>query len=359
MPDTETVFAAEGSFAHDISEIARIEGKPAKHYIGVTKTYGEFEFTLSAGDAAHIQTFIDFCEEFDGDAFYEERVSYDDYVEGGFGTMDDARIDDEGVCAITDLKFGKGVAKSADQNPQNRLYALGVLQEFGALYDIKSFLLNICQPRLGIIEQEEVTITQLMSWVTHTVIPAAEAAEKPDADFNAGPWCQFCKIKATCKTRSAAIDEIVLDEMNELRGLNEMTNDDLGTALDWVDNIAKWCKDVKEKALSLVQKGEVITGDEGPYKIVAGRSNRKWKNEDDADKALTKAKVKAGDRYTKKLVSVTQAEGLLGKDHELFKDQVVKPQGKPVLVPGSDGRADYKVAADDEMQDLDSNSADA
>ena len=71
-----------------------------------------------------------------GDAMIliEQRLDFSHIVPEGFGTGDVIILCDDYV-EVIDLKYGKGVPVSAQDNPQARLYALGAINLFGALYD--------------------------------------------------------------------------------------------------------------------------------------------------------------------------------------------------------------------------------
>ena len=82
------------------------------------------------------------------------------------------------------------------------------------------------------------------------------------------------------------------------------------------------------------------------FKVVEGRSNRKYTDED----AVADTVKKAGfDPYEPKLLGITAMEKLLGKKKfaEILKGLVEKPQGKPALVPESDKRPEMNTAQED------------
>lgn len=99
--------------------------------------------------------------------------------------------------------------------------------------------------------------------------------------------------------------------------------------------------------------GNEVPGVAGPYKLVAGRSMRAWRDQAEAEKAMRNYKIKVGDMWVRKFISPAQAEKLasIGKNHPILKKHVVVTQGKPTLVPGSDPRPDYRTSAD-EMDDI-------
>ena len=82
------------------------------------------------------------------------------------------------------------------------------------------------------------------------------------------------------------------------------------------------------------------------FKIVEGRSNRKYTDDDTVAEAVTAAGY---DPYEKKLLGIITMSSLLGKKQfdEILGGLVYKPPGKPALVPASDKRPAMNTAADD------------
>ena len=352
--DPSSEYAAEGNFAHDIAEMAREKDVPAKEFIGHKDTVDGFEFECTKDMANHVQFFIDYVNQWECDENINEgRVSYDAWVDGGFGTLDAALLND-GMCIVADLKYGKGIQVHAVDNSQLKLYALGIYQEYGDMYEIDRFKLAIVQPRLDWIDEWEISLDELLVWADEVVEPAADEADTDTASFKAGPWCtkNFCKIKASCKTRADTIKEALHDEMGEIRDPNEMDEGDLGEAMSSVPLIKKWCADIEDRVQELVLAGHEIIGDDDlPYKMVAGRGSRQWKDPVAADKALRNYKVKVADIYPRKMCTPPAIEKVIGKDHPVMKKHVVTKPGKATLVPGSDPRPEFKTSSD-EMEDL-------
>ena len=356
IADTSSEFAAEGSFAHLIAELAREQEKPAKHFIGHKDTIDGYEFECDADMAQHVQYFIDYVNQWEADENLNEgKVAYDSWVDGGFGTLDAALLND-GQTIICDLKYGKGIQVFAEDNSQLKLYALGIFQEYGDMYEFETFRLCIVQPRLDWIDEWEISVEELLTWAEETVEPAADLSATDTAPFKAGDHCRWCKIKSTCRTRADSIKDVLLDEIDEIRDPNELAEDELGEIMDKVGEIRKWCNDIENKTEVLVLAGhEIIGGDGLAYKMVAGRGSRAWRDADEAEKAMRNYKVKVGDMFISKLVSPAQAEKLksIGKGHPILKKHVVSKPGKPTLVPGSDKRKAYKADVDemDEIED--------
>ena len=83
----------------------------------------------------------------------EQTLDFSKWVEHGFGTGDCVIVADD-LLHIVDLKYGLGILVSASGedgtgNSQLKCYALGALDTFGDLYDIRRVKLSIYQPRAG------------------------------------------------------------------------------------------------------------------------------------------------------------------------------------------------------------------
>jgi uncharacterized protein DUF2800 len=362
MPDRETVFSAEGNAAHLLSEWARDLDTPCKHWIGTEITIGEFKFTVDQEMAESVQEFVDWCNEVEGEALVEVRVHYEDWVENGWGTLDDARLRDF-ICVITDLKFGKGHEVRAWNNTQLKLYALGVYHDWKHLYQFDKFILRICQPRKDIAEEFEISLADLLRWADEVVRPAALRTLDPDAPFKAGDWCTFCKLRGTCATRATAmmqtvsgqefanLDELLDDNVAEAarKRVGELTGDQLAKVLLQIDAIKKWTKEVVAHAMGEIQKGHAI----GEFKLVEGRARRVWAdNEFNTEQNLMNLGLPEDRVWTKKIISPSQAEKALGKKKPGLQDMIKKPTGKPTLVPGTDPRQPMSIDAVREFADL-------
>ncbi|HBT64016.1 MAG TPA: DUF2800 domain-containing protein, partial [Ruminococcaceae bacterium] len=88
------------------------------------------------------------------------------------------------------------------------------------------------------------------------------------------------------------------------------------------------------------------------YKLVEGRSNRRYTNETVVADAVSRAGF---DPYERKILGVTAMQKLLGKSRfdELLAAYIEKPQGKPTLVPESDKRPAMNTAKNDFMEEND------
>ena len=66
--------------------------------------------------AGYVQEYVDYIKSIGGYQEYEQEVSYDDWVPGGFGTAD-AIVTKDDTLFVIDLKYGKGVPVHAEENP--------------------------------------------------------------------------------------------------------------------------------------------------------------------------------------------------------------------------------------------------
>ena len=122
--------------------------------------------------------------------------------------------------------------------------------------------------------------------------------------------------------------------------------DEIAAILPQIDNLVAWAEDLKAWALQQALSGVRYPG----FKLVEGRSIRKYTDET----AVAEAVIRAGfDPFEKKLLGITAMQRQLGKKKfdELLGGLVIKPQGKPVLVPASDKRAEMNSAVNDFMEE--------
>lgn len=126
---------------------------------------------------------------------------------------------------------------------------------------------------------------------------------------------------------------------------NVLTDEQVGDLLERGKELVAWYKDLEEYALRALLNGESIPG----WKVVAGRSNRTFTDQDAAIAAVLAAGYDEALIYDRKPKTLTELEKLMGKNE--FADKlgsfVSKPLGKPTLAPMSDKRESYSPAAAD------------
>jgi hypothetical protein len=271
----------------------------------------------------------------------EARLDYSKYAEEGFATGDCIIVSDS-VLHIVDFKYGAATLVSAEDNPQLKLYALAALDMFDGLYNIETVSMTIFQPRWDNVSTYDMPASELYQWAEEVLKPAAALAYKGEGEFKCGDHCQFCKAKAECRAR--AVYNLKLAQ-HEFKMPPLLEDDEIISILRQSDELISWASDIKEYAFKAALSGKRWQG----FKLVAGRSNRKFTN----DEAVASAAVGAGygDIYRKSLITLTEMEKLMGKEIfiEILGDYVTKPPGKPTLVPDNDKRKEIHIptAAED------------
>lgn len=268
----------------------------------------------------------------------EQRLDFSKYVPEGFGTGDCVIIAD-GTLSVIDYKHGKGILVEAEKNPQMLCYALGALELFDGIYDIDTVSMTIFQPRRENVSTYTVTKAELLQWAEEVLIPRAKLAYAGEGDFTAGQHCQFCKVKATCRKRAEYNLELARYDFEMPATLED---EEIEAILAKADDLAAWISDIKEFALQSAVSGKEWTG----WKLVEGRSNRKYTDEGAVADAVTAAGFNP---YEQKLLGITAMTSVLGKKQfeNILGGLTYKPQGKPTLVPESDKRQVMNTANQD------------
>ena len=274
----------------------------------------------------------------DPQVMVEQRLDFSRWVENGFGTGDCVVVADE-VLQVIDYKHGVGVLVSAERNPQMMCYALGALELFDGLYDIREIRMTIFQPRRENVSTYSMTKEELLTWADEVLEPTAELAYEGKGEFKAGEHCQFCRVKAVCRKRAEYNLELARYDF-EMPATLEDT--EIAAILPRIDSLTSWAADLKEYALQQALSGTHYEG----FKVVEGRSVRKYSDEAAAASAAEKAGY---DPYEKKLLGITAMTALMGKKkfEEVLGSYITKPQGKPALVPESDKRPAVNTAYED------------
>ena len=344
--DKGSDFAAEGTDAHSLCEhkLKAALGMETQDPTENLTWYNAEMEDCANGYAAYVMELLAEAKKATADpiVLIEQRLDYSEYVEEGFGTGDCLIVAD-GTLNIIDYKHGRGVEVSAVDNPQMKLYALGALGIFDSLYDIDTVTMTIYQPRLGNVSVYTVTRDELMDWAETVLRPTAELAFKGGGEYHCGEWCRFCKAKADCRERANA--NLALAQYDFAKP-PLLTDEEVENILGRIDDLVSWANDIKEYALQAAVSGKEWTG----WKVVEGRSVRKFSDE----RLVAAAVIAAGhDPYEQKLLGITEMQKTLGKAKfdEILGGFIVKPRGKPTLVPESDKRPAMKNAKNDFKED--------
>ena len=335
-PQQDTEFTREGTLAHEVAEI----------YARGELTAPGYEINQEMIDCAI--GYRDYIQELtrsdDAIVLLEQRVDFSPWVPDGFGTCDCILIQGD-TLTIIDYKYGVGVAVSAVDNPQMKLYALGALNDYGIALDVNRVEMHIYQPRINNISDCSLMVEDLLEWAEKTVKPAAERACKGEGQYNAGTWCKFCPHAGRCRQLTQICTEYV--ETHSLRvAVPVLAPHEVAEVLAMEPLVTLWLKRVKSQALTTLLDGGEIPG----YKVVEGKlGNRKWTDEQAVYDTLTK---KAGydfvDITETKLLSPAAMDKALGKKKvaELLEGMIDRSPGAPTVVPASDKRPVYNRADD-------------
>ena len=341
-----SIYADEGTLAHAIGELKLryVNDEISKRQLSAkmkpllqNEHYcGEMEEATGYYADAVIEALEAAGE--DAELMIEQQFSLSRWVPEGFGTSD-AVVIGGGVIQVIDLKYGKGIKVDARNNPQLRLYGLGAANLFDSLYDFDTVRMTIIQPRLDHISTEELPLSELLAWAEDEVKPRAQMA-MDGTDYTAvGDWCRFCPAKAVCRKRAEYNLSIAKDDFRKPPLLSD---EEIGDVLRRADELQHWVKDVGDYALEQALAGKQYDG----WKLVEGRSVRKYADDLKVAEALTAAGYDEAMLYERKLYGISAMEKIVGKKRltETLGDLIMKPAGKPVLVPESDKREAINTA---------------
>lgn len=340
LPDSSSAAADQGTAAHELAEWKLRDALDVDAAARPVSDWQDAEMEAHTDEyVAYVREVLAGVRQVTPDALVcvEQRLDFSHVVPDGFGTGDCVIVAD-GILHVIDLKYGAGVMVEAEDNPQLKLYALGAMNAFGALYEVGDVVVHIFQPRRDNVTSWATTATDLETWAKNEVRPKAEQAAVGKGEFCPGSWCQFCKIAPTCRARAQANLDLA---RFEFAAPAELTDAEIANVLVQLPQLTKWASDVEAYATSMaVNQGKTWEG----FKVVAGRSIRKYASEAKVIAALEAAGY--SDVFDQKLRTITTLEKQLGKKAfaEILGDLVVKPAGKPTLVPLSDKRAALDVA---------------
>ncbi|WP_294609696.1 DUF2800 domain-containing protein [uncultured Gilliamella sp.] len=375
-PDKASIYAAEGTTAHALAEYCFKFNKRAENLIGMKTVVNDIDVDEEMADS--IQEYVDTVNGirdsmskvivFD----VEQRLDFTDLldisdninvmnteykVEKAFGTADVVLLGDNEL-QIHDLKYGKGVRVSAENNKQLLIYALAAYYYYSLINDINKVSIHIHQPRLNHYSEFSVTPDELLEFGKELKEKAGRAynlylnGPQSDTDFCAGEsQCRFCKAAGKCEAlanevvKTVGADFTNLDE-SLIEQISNEEGENLANKFKAVDMIKSWIKAVETQVQAQLQIGNPVPG----YKLVIGRQgNRSWTSEEDAENTLKSFRLKQDEMYNRKLINPTQALKVLkGSEIRIKKLEgiITRPEGKPTIVPESDKRSAISHADD-------------
>ena len=375
-PDVGSREAAEGTVFHDLIADWQQFGRP-DHRLGEVVIVDGFEVGSVVIDE-DMFTYAEEClrrfEDFEGDRFIERRVDISDLtpIPDQGGTVDLA-ICGSGVFDIIDWKYGKGVQVFAENNTQLLLYACGFFQEFDSGF--QTIRMWIAQPRFNHFDCWQITRDELLDWAIWAEDRMALAWDRNAERTPGVKQCQWCRVRVDCvaleRDRQAladlsfdALDTPIGDAgmkavvafgsppMPPLAEATVLPTAQLARILGYRRLMESWFKDIQEELTTRALNGETVEG----WKVVEGRSRRRWADEGRAAEKLMTLGIDQDDIFPK-IVSPNAAEkllravGLKGKPMLAWLRLLVeRPAGKPTLARITDSRGQVENIIDDTFE---------
>ena len=346
-------YAAEGTVAHTIAQAAL--AKEPLPPIGAMVTVDGHDVLVTEEMLDAVEVYLDIVRPLlakaqDGGVEIRVRISSVPPTAECYGTADFVAIIGRKLFVV-DLKYGKGVHVHVANNSQALFYALAVVETLHLDGLIDEIEITVCQPRIDGAERQSWTIDiiDLWIWRDSKLIPAVQRILDGDQSLQDGPWCRFCPALAICPLKhdlamQAAVQAFD-DDFNDMRNSADISPEEIAERLNLALRLEDWIDKLKEHAALMIHRGEDVPG----FKLVEGRSNRKWAGEDsdilrelvergkftpkDAERFYKPAELQspAGIEKTLKRMGRTQTQFLLD-------GLINKPTGKPSLVPAADPR---------------------
>ena len=348
LPDQQTDYARQGTQAHSLCQY-KLEKALGYDVRDPRAELDLLDEEMESCSDDYVQFVMQLLSEMrqtcsDPVILIEQRLDFSEWVPEGFGYGDCILVAD-GAMHVIDFKYGEGVLVDAKDNSQMMCYALGAINLLDNLYDISSVSMTIFQPRRENVSTWKQDKFELFGWADTVLKPAADLAYKGEGNFCAGEHCRFCRARATCRARAEY--NLVLARY-DFAMPDTLEDDEIAAILTKIDSLTAWAADIREYALSQALSGKHFEG----FKVVNGRSVRRYTSETDVAKAVSDAGF---DPYERSILGITAMTKLLGKRRfeEILGQFVTKAPGKPTLVPESDKRQVASSAKDDfsEMED--------
>lgn len=335
--DAGSVFAAEGTAAHQLAETCIRGHFDAERFAGETIFVRDQQFRVTDEMVSAVQVYLDvaYALEQESDEFEsEQHLDMNELVDGVHGTGDIIAYSEKTRrVTIADLKYGKGVAVEVEENEQLLTYAMGVAQRYHNR-GIEEVELVIVQPRAphrdGPVRR---WVTDVIGLYEHVAAlqRAAVAVMDPAAPLVAGSHCQFCKAAGFCGALRDEVFNIMGTEQPEAYVMQDWQTEQTELNL-----ISQWLKG-RETYLH----AEAVAGNTPPgAKLVAKRAFRKWIDSEAAGQALLDAGAELDDIYEPPaLKSPAVIEKLLPKAKKAILKELARAESSgTVIAPLSDPR---------------------
>lgn len=387
-----TVYSAQGTLAHAVSEACIHTGLDPYSFVGQTRSADGFDFTIDEEFAEAVDLYVGYVRALRAMGYVvalERRVSPQVHWEGLdpldvhlFGTSDCvAYHPPTRTLAIGDLKFGRGVAVNAVGNSQLRYYGSGaahasVLEPMcrneGVTYNgVDRVELTIIQPRAfhpdGPVRRDILSFADLRDWARTTLYDGVKTALDDNGQtLDAGDHCRFCPVLTACEkpeelSRAVAMAAFSTPAVNtpaavpfdalldpdapdaDLPGVH-ISDAKLADLLDKIELLEPWMRALRALAQERMEAGTTVPG----WKVVPKRALRRWAEDEDVEvlTALARAGLHEDDYSTTKPLTPAQVERKVGrKTYEAaVAPHVVKRSSGNTIASDGDPRTRVRAA---------------
>ena len=281
----------EGTAAHELAELAINGRQDCIECVGrVVNGY-----TVDAEMAEYVQLYVDEVNRLRDEClpdsvWTERRIRLDNLLppEPMFGTLDfGAFVTGHHTLYIRDLKYGKGHYVPAQDNPQLKYYALGLLfaladdPKFGCMPP-KYVDIGIVQPRPPAsrgnpVRSHRMLAEEVYAWAGE-LLAKAEATQAPDAPAIAGEHCFFCPAAATCAANAKHALAVVQSEFGNVDlpytppAAETLSSADLARAYTLAPQFEAWLRTVKAEVTARALAGDTDIG----HKVIQKEGNAAW-----------------------------------------------------------------------------------
>lgn len=354
-----SIYAAEGSLAHDLAELSLTGKSNVRDYLGKRIAKDGFEFVVADDMIDAVETYVSYCDNIGETAdqvFVEARVSLNEMWGGTppvplFGTADFIAYNHKyKILDVVDYKHGRGVAVEITDNDQLLYYAAGALAF--APGPVSKIITTIVQPRAehqsGPIRSQHHDRLDLQIWFDTRLRPGVEKIVAGDTSLMTGDHCRFCEVRGSCPALAKLAMSTAEMEFGGLPpGVGAMSDKELGDVLSKAEIIREWIEAVRAEASQRIDRGAKVPG----WKLAEKRGVRRFINEDLVESLLSSFGIPQDKTHKNSLLSVAQIEKLLDDDQkEAILPLIHKQSSGTTLVPENDRRpAVVKRKASDEF----------
>ena len=337
-----SIFAREGTAAHELSEMCLRQDRDAHEFLGITIEVEGDKITVTDEMTEAVQMYVDECR-MQADAgtarpMIETRITLERLSppDNMFGTAD-FMVQQGSTLCVMDLKYGKGVAVEAEGNPQLKYYALGALYALPDDSGIKYIKVGIVQPRAPgqKIKYAEYSVLELLEWSVE-LIERAKVAVSGEMTVNPGSWCKFCPASGLCpaqadKAIKAAQLAFSVEDMVEkkvvLPEISTFTPQQMSALLHNVNELESFVNAVRSAAQSMLEADENAIPN---WALGPTNPTRKWADPVKAANLLSERKLTEDQIWVREVISPAKAEDAISR--KLKADGAVKTlkEGKEI-----------------------------